>query len=327
MSKIIVGILEDFLGKPKKHNESKGQIAFDCPACAIDKGMPNGDGKGNLEINYYKGVYKCWACSQHNNMHGPIPKLIKLYGNNKILEEFYIFKPEAKPVEYKYTVESLSLPEGFTKLTKHRKYDNEYIEAIRYLKKRRIGLDIIARYNLGFCRYGEEKGRIIIPSYDINDDLNYYTGRAFRKTVWPKYINPDLDKKNIIFNEGKINWDATIYLVEGPFDHMVVPNSIPLLGKYISDKLFETLLEKANVDVVIVLDDDAKKDIDYLNKKLNINQLYGRVKVVYLPDGYDIAKIHEKYGRKGVLKVLRRAKKIPESSNFTKIRYNFNQSK
>lgn len=321
MSEIIVGILEDFLGRAKKHNESKGQIAFDCPACSADKGMVDGDGKGNLEVNYYKGVFKCWACAQHNSMHGSIPKLIKRYGNQKNLQEFYLFKPEAKPVEYKYTTETLKLPKGFTKLITNKKYDNEYQEAIRYLKSRNIGLDIISKYNLGYCRFGEEKGRIIIPSYDIDDNLNYYTGRAYRKSVWPKYNNPDLDKKEIIFNEGKVNWDATIYLVEGPFDHIVVPNSIPLLGKYISDKLFMTLLTKARGKVVVVLDDDAEKDIEYLNKKININQLYGRVLVTYLPEGYDIAKIHKKYGKRGVFKILRKAKKIPESRNYTRIRY------
>lgn len=322
MGEIIVSILEDFLGKPKKHNESKGQIAFDCPACAIDKAIPDGDGKGNLEINYYKGVFKCWACAQHNSMHGSIPKLIKRYGNDKNLQEYYLFKPEAKPIEYKHTVDTLRLPKSFIKLTSNKKFDDEYQEAIRYLKGRNIGLDIIAKYNLGFCGYGEERGRIIIPSYDIDDNLNYYTGRAYRKTVWPKYNNPDLDKKEIIFNEGKINWDATIYLVEGPFDHIVVPNSIPLLGKYISDKLFMTLLTKAKGNVVVVLDDDAEDDIDYLNKKLNVNQLHGKVLVTHLPKGYDIAKIHQKYGKKGVFKILKKAKKIPESRNYTHVNYN-----
>jgi len=32
MNEIIVSILEVFLGKPKKYNEAKGRIVFDCPA-------------------------------------------------------------------------------------------------------------------------------------------------------------------------------------------------------------------------------------------------------------------------------------------------------
>jgi hypothetical protein len=44
-----------------------------------------------------------------------------------------------------------------------------------------------------------------------------------------KYINPKAEKQEIIFNIGKLNLDATIYLVEGVTDHIVTPNSIPLL--------------------------------------------------------------------------------------------------
>jgi hypothetical protein len=66
-----------------------------------------------------------------------------------------------------------------------------------------------------------------------------------------KYINPKAEKQEIIFNIGKLNLDATIYLVEGVTDHIVTPNSIPLLGKVISsDKL---LHDKAQGLIVILL--------------------------------------------------------------------------
>jgi len=320
MSELIVSILEDFLDKPRKHNPEKGQIAFDCPACSAEKGMPQGDGKGNLEVNYFKGVFKCWACWQYNDMSGSIPKLIKKYGNKKHLHDYYLLKPEQKDIVENKEPNIVKLPEGFTPLLISRKFDSDYQEAMAYLKSRNIGMDIIAKFNIGYTSVGKYAGRIIIPSYDINGELNYFTGRAFKKHIWPRYKNPDTDKSLIIFNEEKINWDATIYLVEGPFDHIVVPNSIPLLGKYISNKIFMALLNNASSDVIIVLDDDAKRDIQYLNKLLNINQLYGRVKVVYLPAGYDIAKIHEKLGSRGVLKALRKAERIKESSDYTKVK-------
>ena len=56
----IIEILEDILGDYKLHNDGKGQISFDCPVCSHEiKGLDEGDGKGNLEINYKLGVYKC----------------------------------------------------------------------------------------------------------------------------------------------------------------------------------------------------------------------------------------------------------------------------
>jgi hypothetical protein len=42
----------NLLGETRKHNEDTGQIAFDCPVCSGEKGLIDGDGKGNLEINY-----------------------------------------------------------------------------------------------------------------------------------------------------------------------------------------------------------------------------------------------------------------------------------
>ena len=56
MSILLVSILESFLGDVRKHNEDTGQIAFDCPACSAEKGLVDGDGKGNLEINYNRNI-------------------------------------------------------------------------------------------------------------------------------------------------------------------------------------------------------------------------------------------------------------------------------
>ena len=44
-SEAIVELLHEILGDDKQHYESKGQISFDCPVCASEKGLENGDGK------------------------------------------------------------------------------------------------------------------------------------------------------------------------------------------------------------------------------------------------------------------------------------------
>ena len=57
----IVEILIDIFGEYKFHNEYSGQISFSCPVCSYEiKCLDHLDGKGNLEINYKLGVYKCW---------------------------------------------------------------------------------------------------------------------------------------------------------------------------------------------------------------------------------------------------------------------------
>jgi hypothetical protein len=55
-------------------------------------------------------------------------------------------------------------------------------------------------------------------------------------------MNPEVEKDKIIFNEHLIDWDRDIFLVEGAFDSIFLNNSIPMLGKSISQHLFQTLL-------------------------------------------------------------------------------------
>lgn len=309
MSEFVIDIFEDFLGDYHRHYPNKNQISFDCPACGED-----GVGKGNLEINYGKGVFKCWACQHTNRMSGRIPWLIKRFGRTDHLKEYLIYKPDHF-TEKDTSKESIVVhkPKEFKSLRiNHGKYNRPYNEAMSYLKSRGITQDIIDKFDIGYADKGIYAGRIILPSYDKDKKLNYYSGRAFWGSVWPKYRNAESPKDEIIFNEHLINWDSTIYLVEGPFDHIVTPNSIPLLGKSINDKLEMALHKKARAYIVIVLDEDAQEDAKALYKKLNTGNLRGRIRIVILKK-YDIAKIHEVLGPKGVVKTLGKAKKIPES--------------
>ena len=114
--------------------------------------------------------------------------------------------------------------------------------------------------------------------------------------------------------KGKINWDSNIYLVEGVFDHVAVPNSIPMLGKILNDILFKKLVSMAEAKVIILLDSDAKEDALKLYKRLNSTSLRGKILIVNMPEGFDIADVHQKLGKNGVIKVLKSAKKIKESA-------------
>jgi len=315
MSEIIVEILEGILGQPRKHYKEKSQISFDCPVCSYDiKGLEKGDGKGNLEINYDSNVFKCWACSETNNTHGSVYKLVKQYGTKSDLKKYKLVTPELvenfkKEVEIK-TLDGL--PKEFIPLSVE-SFTEAYKKSMDYLKKRNIDLDIIKKYNIGYCETGEYAGRVIFPSYDIHDDVNYFLGRSYDKYTKLKYKNPDIPKTEIIFNEGKIIWDSNIYIVEGVFDHIVVPNSIPMLGKVMSENLFTQLIRRAECKVIILLDSDAYKDSIKLYKKLNSTKLMNRVMIIELPEGYDISDINQRLGKKGVIDVLTSAKKIKES--------------
>lgn len=310
MESYIPNILENFLGDHRKHSEHKSQISFDCPEC------DNDEHKGNLEVNYLKGVFKCWACKDINNMHGSIFKLIKKYGSKSDLQTYILLQPNEYSKDKVIDNRVLIIPEGLTLISEA---NNDYrVNNIKkYLEKRKISDKIINKYRLYFTTSGPFRNRVIVPSFNHEGNIEYYVTRAIYDNIKPKYVNADLDKDLIVFFEEHINWDSTIYIVEGVFDAMVIPNSIPILGKYISDKLFNLLQEKSKGGIVIILDGDAINDAELLYTKLNTLELFGKIKIVKLSEEWDLSKINEKLGVRGIFKVLKSAHTLMESRIFT----------
>lgn len=313
MSQLVLGILQGMLGKHKMHNPDIGQISFDCPCCAENRGRNSSVGKGNLEVNYKRGVYKCWACYETYDMGGSISGLIRKYGSKNDYQEYIIINPSYGNNEEETHDEVVIYPDGFTPLINCDTSQFRYNLVMEYLKSRNVTTDIIKRYNIGFTTIGRYANRVIIPSFDKLLNLNYFVGRSFVGWAKQKYLNPKAKKETIVFNEDKVNWDAPIYITEGVFDGMVTPNTIILLGKVLSDEMFHILQTKAKNLIIIALDGDAYDDAVLIYKKLNVLNLYNKIRIIRLKDDWDLSKINEKMGRKKLIQVLKTAHQIPES--------------
>lgn len=285
-------ILEDIFGDYKNHNDYRCQVSFDCPVCSYDiKGLERGDGKGNLEVNYKYGVFKCWVCAETHETHGSIFKLIKKYGTPKQLKKYELLRPDDTEDSTKRVYKQVRLPKefiAFKDASMGLKLTPQYKQALAYIKKRNITDLMLQIYNIGFCYNGLYENRIIIPSYDEEKRLNYFVARSYLSKTKLKYKNPEAQKEIIIFNEHLINWDETIYIVEGAFDSIFIPNAIPMLGKFMSDHLFKKLYENAK-KIVIVLDPDAWNDAERLYHRINCGKLMGKVWIVKLEGDKDIA--------------------------------------
>lgn len=124
----------------------------------------------------------------------------------------------------------------------------------------------IIKYGIGYCEGGLYDNRIIVPSYDSNDNLNYFVGRNIYDGGM-KYKNPPTSK-DIIGFDLFINWDEAIVLVEGVMDAIVVKrNVIPLFGKTVPNSLMKKIYEKKVKSIYILLDRDARKDsIEIIDK-------------------------------------------------------------
>jgi DNA primase len=284
-NEVVIELLSEILGDSKMHYDSKGQISFDCPVCAAEKGL-EGDGKGNLEINYFRGVYKCWACSETHGTQGPLGKLIEQFGTKNQRKIYDLIRPQEEGTREKPKIR-LRLPEGYTKFKDSNIRFIPHREAITYLYSRGITDEMIEKYDIGYTVKGEYAYRVIIPSYDLDDNLNYFVSRAWVPNKM-KYKNPSVPKDEIIFNESRVNWEENVYLCEGVFDAFFLPNPIPMLGKMLSNNLFEKLYERAKGEIHICLDGDAWDNALRLYHNLNGGKFYNKVKILKLPKDKDV---------------------------------------
>jgi DNA primase len=275
--KVIVKLLKEFLGRPKRTYESKSQCSFNCVEC------DDGSNKGNLEVNIEKGVYHCWSCG----ISGPLGKLIEIHGNLKIKRAYLLLKPEEQTKTTETEKIILKLPKEYKKFSDSNPRFIPHREALNYLHSRGITDEMIEKFQIGFASDGDYSTCVIIPSYDKDNHLNYFVARSWVKGR-VKYKNPPAAKDKIIFGENTIDFKKDVYLTEGVFDMFFLDNAVPLLGKFVSDVLMERLYNECEGDIHICLDGDAWDNAVEIFHQLNGGRLYGKIKIVKLPKDKDV---------------------------------------
>ena len=247
---VVINVLDSALGvgSSLKGNEQ----AHHCPFCHHHK--------KKLQVNLETQYWHCWVCDSKGRSIKSLLRRLNVDGRelSKIVGIYGDDEPTTTQEEF---VVKLQLPKEFKSLhTKPKSINPSYNQAIHYLKQRGIGMGEILKYNIGYCEDGLYGGRIIIPSYDSDGELNYFVARSFYEDEKFKYKNPPVSKNVIVF-ESQINWNEPITLVEGVFDSFSVKrNVIPLLGKFLPHKLKDKIFEKSVKEITIILDSDAVND-------------------------------------------------------------------
>ena len=247
----VINILDTTLGvgSSLKGNEQ----AHHCPFCNHHK--------KKLQINLDTQRWHCWVCdSKGRSIQSLLRKLNVDIRDLNRLKDIY-GEDDYTLVEKDEYVAKLQLPSEFKQLHfKPKGFQPEYNQAINYLKERGITQADIVKYNIGYCSEGLYFGRIIVPSYDENGDLNYFVARSYYKEERMKYKNPPVNRDVIVF-DNQINWNEPIILCEGVFDSFSIKrNCIPLLGKFLLSKLKNKIIDKGVKEVTIMLDSDAIAD-------------------------------------------------------------------
>ena len=253
------GLLDQALkerGQLRKGNNYK----FHCPFCKHRK--------QKLEVCLDTYEWNCWVCgAKGRSIYSLFKKMQAPASLVERLKKIIPYEPAKRPdvavstfspfaIKSSVAGAGLQLPPEFLSLLEPSK-SFSYQTALRYARKRGLTKWDIIKYNIGYCEEGEYKDRLIFPSYDANNQLNFFTGRSYYDNVGLKYKNPSVER-NIIGFENLVDFNYPVSLCEGALDAISIKrNAIPLFGKMMSQRLKQMLTTDVVKEVLIVLDDDA----------------------------------------------------------------------
>jgi len=226
----------------------KNDYNFKCHNCGMSKSFTNflKDLDQPLYDQYIMERYKQGITGKNSNTPDP---------------DFNFQKPVfSTNVEKKNIVKKLDLPTIEELNTEH--------PARAYLEKRQIPKEFLRE--LYYCEKFKEwtntqkptfksvqydQPRIIIPLIK-NGEIFGYQGRSLNKSSKVKYITIILDESQPkIFGWDKIDWNKTVYIVEGPFDSMFLNNAIAMVG---ADMDYMFFIHHYDVEFVFVYDNEKR---------------------------------------------------------------------
>jgi len=254
----LLSLLSVVIGNPGRNVRKENEHIFFCPFCSHYK--------PKLQVNLVSQFWHYWVCDSKGRTLKQLFYKLNATPNQfieltDIVGETYYYSEKSD------TSEIITLPKEYIPLWKDGGNTIIRKHALLYLKKRNITNKDIIKYEIGFCEEGLYRNRIIIPSYDNNNKLNYFIARNFYKGGM-KYKNPPVSK-NVIMFENHINWNLPIVICEGAFDAITIKrNVIPILGKTLPEALLERMVNGGTNKVIIILDTDARKDALKMTEKL-----------------------------------------------------------
>lgn len=267
-------------------SRSGNDIAVTCPVCKDTK-------KKKLAISLTNWGFHCWVCDSKGRTLVPILRkhysrdIVNLYrqkflGQNDIVQD--IEAEQEKKFEY---------PQDFVPIVNVLDSRNPNIRAAAsYLRSRGLTDRDLYRYRVGVTPGGKDPRRVYFISLDAAGEENYFVSRAIDDKMRQRYVNADIDKTKIVFNECDIDWDEPVFLVEGIFDQISLNrNSACLLGSTLPETslLFRRLVEN-ECDVILALDADAQQKA---NKIADSLMNYGcKVRMMPLNGGKDLGSMN-----------------------------------
>lgn len=167
-------------------------------------------------------------------------------------------------------------------------------DAIQYCEQRKIPKEIYQKFFV--CEEGDYQGRLIIPYYNKENKIYYFSGRSLYNQE-PKYLFSESEKH--FYNIYNIDKTKPVIILEGMIDSIFCDNSIGIGALRMSESQTEAI---KGLDIHYLLDSDEsgrKKSLHLLKEGKSVFIWKKFIKDNGLPsqDKYDLNEVYVKMNR------------------------------
>lgn len=275
-----------------------------CPFCG-DSGKNKSKARGYFFPYKDRWIFKCHNCGVSCGVYAVLkqvaPSLAKEYSLESFKESNGI-QPEQSPppaVKQPSKTRKVNPLEGLPRLVEL----NEHHPAVQYILNRGLPKECLAElmYAHDFTKVGKrldpeyfpntkrEDPRIVIPFFDRSGTFIGVQGRTMNSQNSLRYVTlkPKGQQTKLWYGLWKVDATERVYVVEGPFDSMILPNAIAMVGANACDDLPDFL---SHSDLVFVLDNEPRNSqiVSYMEELID----QGR-KICVWPNGLAEKDINE----------------------------------
>ena len=231
------------------------ELRVNCPFCASNVGSE--DTKQHLHVNVGRDICHCFRCGYSKSWVSLVMDYMGVDYSHALGELYAIPDPadfealkEALSERKEFKEEFATLPHDFKFLEKPWKTPLQ-TAASMYMKSRGFNLSMCIDYELGVA---ESLGyRVIIPIED-----GYWQARAIYSFLVPKYINPQVESRHVLFNADALLQYDEVVICEGALSAMAVGhNAIALIGKTATEEKLKRLRISKVEHFIITIEEGA----------------------------------------------------------------------
>lgn len=291
-----------------------GEVAVVCPFCDTEKKKmyvsPRGqficfvcETKGNsvysFAMQYYQCSFKEAKAMLHENYR------LNQANHHEIKTSLFaeLTKLSMEQEAEQQSLKPVTFPTNI-KLLEHNLNNPEAYPYLWYLKRRKISLQQIKQYHIGYVKSGKlnrDNGQalpieqsIIFFTYD-QDKPVYWSTRSIEYRPFIKSLNAisgdnTYSRRGLFWNMDKINHNSNMIICEGIFNALMacqgLYTGIATLGKAITNDQIDLMCKLNPKRFYIFLDNDAKQQELELAKRLRQKGIdYSRIYLVTNPYG------------------------------------------